>query len=57
MCGPNESILGIAPQIIIDRLRRQVPHRFEFAGGEVVAHGAIFTLENNTVTGVTAIKF
>ena len=57
MCGPVDSILGITPQIIIDRLRRQIPHRFEFASGEIVAHGAIFTLENDMVTSVTAIKF
>ena len=57
MCGPVESILGVESKIIIDRLRRHVPSRFEFADGDVVANGAVFTLENDRVTSVTPIQF
>lgn len=57
MCGPEESILGVESQIIIDRLRRHVPHRFEYATGNISAHGAIFTLENDTVKDVSTVKF
>lgn len=57
MCGPAESILGVESRIIIDRLRRHVPARFEFAEGDVVANGAVFTLENDKVTSVTPIQF
>lgn len=57
MCGPEDSILGVESNIIIERLRRQVPSRFQYATGNILAHGAIFTLENDKVIKVEAIKF
>ncbi len=57
MCGPENSILGVESEMIIERLRRHASHRFEYAKGEISAHGAIFTVENNAVTAVNAIKF
>ncbi len=57
MCGPENSILGVESEIIIERLRRHVSDRFVFAGGDISAHGAIFTLENGKVTDVKAVKF
>ncbi len=57
MCGVTESILGVESEIIIERMRRHTSQRFELARGEVCAYGAIFTLENDTVSSVQAIKF
>ncbi len=57
MCGPEDSILGVQSDIIIDRLRRHGQRRFEYAQGEIKAHGAVFTLENRLVTDVKAVCF
>ena len=57
MCGPEDSILGVQSEIIIDHLRRHGQRRFEYAQGEIKAHGAIFTLENRKLTEVKAICF
>ena len=57
MCGPEDSILGVESDIIIDRLRRHASRRFEYAKGEIRAHGVIFTYENDRITSVQAVKF
>ncbi len=57
MCGPVESILGIESEIIIERMRRHTSRRFEYATGQIAATGAIFTIENDKVCSVEAVKF
>ena len=57
MCGPTDSILGIESQIIINRLRLHSPRKFEFAKGEITAYGAVFTVTDNKVCDIQAIKF
>lgn len=57
--GVQDSILGVKSDIIIDRFRSHIPARFEFAEGEVTAHGALFTVDEFTgkCTEVRRIKF
>lgn len=57
MCGPENSILGVKSEIIIERLRRHVSRRFEYATGDISAQGAIFNVENNSVTDIKTVKF
>lgn len=57
MCGPTDSILGVKSEIIIDKLRSHMPKKFEFAGGETEATGAIFTLDSGKVTKVETVRF
>ncbi len=57
MCGPTNSVLGIRSDIIINRLRLHATDRFEYAKGNILAQGALFTLNDNTVTEIKTIKF
>lgn len=47
MTGPENSILGVRSEIIIEKLRTKLPVKFEFADGEIKAHGAIFDLDSS----------
>lgn len=57
MCGPEDSILGVRSDIIIEKFRYHMPKKFEVATGGISAQGAIFTLENTKVVKVEAVKF
>jgi calcineurin-like phosphoesterase len=57
MCGPDNSILGVRCDRVIDKLRLHLSRKFEYAEGEVSATGAIFTLENGKTVDVKAVKF
>ncbi len=47
MTGPTNSILGIEPEIIIDRLKNGTPGRFVQASGEGVLEGIIFETDKS----------
>ena len=49
MTGPVESILGVTPADVIERMRTHMPRRFTVADGEGRAQGVIFDI--NPVTG------
>ncbi len=58
MCGPDDSILGIAPECIIEKLRMHIPVRFNVSENKITAHGAIFTFdENGKAVSVERVKF
>ena len=57
MCGPENSILGVKCDRVIDKMRLHLPRKFEYADGETSATGVIFTVENRRVTEVTGVKF
>lgn len=48
MCGPKNSVLGVKPELAIEKMRLRMPVRFENAEGESVICGAIFTLNDKT---------
>jgi len=55
MCGPEDSILGVRPDRVLERFIRQLPVRFDVASGAVVVQGAI--VEGSEETGTaTAIR-
>lgn len=48
MTGPCESVLGVKPQIIIDKLKNKLPQRFDWADGECKLNCILFTVDENT---------
>ena len=57
MCGPENSILGVRSDIIIDKLRFHLPKKFEYACRGIRAHGAVFTIENGKCLCVETVSF
>ncbi len=45
MCGPAESVIGMDPQVAIDRFLSQRPQRFSVAPGPVKLEGALVSLD------------
>lgn len=48
MCGPEDSILGVEPDIIVGKLRNHLPARFSVSENEIKAHGVIATYDRGT---------
>lgn len=48
MCGPKHSVLGIKPELAIQKQKTHLPVRFENAEGEVLINGAVFEIDENT---------
>ncbi len=59
MCGESGGILGMDPEIVVLRMRTNLPHSFKSASGRCHADGVIFTLDENTgrVTDVRPVGF
>jgi metallophosphoesterase (TIGR00282 family) len=55
MCGPEDSILGVRTDRVLDRFVRQMPVRFEVASGPVLVHGAVVDVDA-TSGRATAIR-
>ena len=48
MTGPKQSVLGVKPEIIIERMKTNMPARFETAEGECVLEGVLFEIDKKT---------
>jgi metallophosphoesterase (TIGR00282 family) len=48
MVGPRDSILGVRPQIILDRFRTMIPKRFEVAEGPAVFNSVLIDVDEAT---------
>ena len=59
MTGPVDSVIGTEAAVVIERFRTKMPTRFCVAGGEIRAHGALFTLNSDTkkVLAVRRVTF
>ena len=57
MCGPENSILGVKCDRVIDKMRLHLPRKFEYADGKTSATGVVFSVENRKVTEVKGVKF
>ncbi len=59
MCGSESGILGVAPNGIIERMTTGLPVRVDPDTGDVVAMGAVFTVdtEQKRCTAVTRVRF
>ena len=43
MCGPKNSVLGVCPECIIERLTKNMPVRYILSDEEPEAHGILVT--------------
>ena len=59
MCGESGGVLGMDPEIVVERMRTRLPIYFKPASGEVVADGVIFDVDVSTgrVKTVERVKF
>lgn len=48
MTGPVQSVLGVKPELIIEKLRTKMPVRYELAGGECRMDCCLFTINDKT---------
>lgn len=48
MTGPINSVLGVKPEIIIQKMRTKMPARFDIAEGDCRISGAIFTIDETS---------
>ena len=44
MCGPRDSVLGVKKELVIERMRTQLPVRFEVADGDVWLEGVVLEI-------------
>lgn len=45
MTGPTESILGVTPENVIEKMRTHMPRRFTVAEGPITANGVLFDID------------
>ncbi len=48
MTGPKDSVLGVKPEIIIEKMKTNMPVRFENPDGECVLEGIIFEIDKKS---------
>ncbi len=48
MCGPKESVIGVEPELIVQRFYSGVPLRFEVGKGEPMVNGIVVTCNPET---------
>ena len=53
MCGPDDSILGVEPRCIINKMRLHMPQRFNVPTGSITATGALFEIDLNTKKAIS----
>lgn len=56
MTGPTGGVIGADAATVIEKFRTKMPTRFRVADGEVVACGALFTLDDGDPRRVTAVR-
>ena len=48
MCGPEDSVLGVRTDRVVERFLTQMPTRFEVATGAVLVQGAVIDIDGET---------
>ena len=48
MTGPVDSVLGVKPEIIIEKMRNKLPVRFEIAQGDCKLDAVIFNIDEKS---------
>jgi len=48
MCGPRDSVIGVKRELVIERFLKQMPARFEVAGGPALLQGALIDVDETT---------
>lgn len=59
MCGESGGVLGMDPEVVVLRMRTNLPYSFKAASGKCHADGVIFTLDTSSgrVTKVEPVGF
>lgn len=57
MCGPDDSVLGIEPQCIIEKLLTNMPVRFNLSQNPISARGVLVTLDGYRPEKIERITF
>jgi hypothetical protein len=57
MCGPEDSILGVRTDRVLERFLSQMPVRFEVASGPVVVQGALVDVDPETGRATAIRRF
>ncbi|HBG02681.1 MAG TPA: metallophosphoesterase, partial [Firmicutes bacterium] len=58
MCGPIHGILGVEPDVVIEKFLTQLPTRFSVAKGPSILTGVVITLKNDgTAEGIVRLNF
>ena len=48
MTGPVRSVLGVKPELVIEKMHTKMPVRFDIAGGDCHMDGALFSIDEKT---------
>ena len=48
MCGPEDSVLGVRTDQVLERFLTQMPVRFEVAAGPVLVQGAVIEVDETS---------
>ena len=57
MCGPDDSVLGIKKENIIEKMTMHLPVKFDFSENHVTLHGAIFEYDTEKHKVVSVKRF
>jgi metallophosphoesterase (TIGR00282 family) len=57
MCGPDDSVLGIKTENIIEKLTTHMPVKFDFSENHVTLHGAVFDYDTDMKKVVRVERF
>ena len=57
MTGPRDSVLGIRPELSIEKFRGGLYSRYQAADGACCLSGAVFTVDTDTGRCVDAQRF
>jgi len=53
MTGPTDSVIGVDPELALQRFLTQMPNRFEPAKGPAALHGAVIRIDPDTGRGLS----
>jgi metallophosphoesterase (TIGR00282 family) len=56
MCGPKDSVIGIEPDIIINKFLTQMPMRFKIARGDIVFNAMVINIDDMTCKAESIIR-
>jgi len=58
-CGPTDGVIGMATEGVFRRMVKQLPSRFEIAGGPTVCCGVLITVdaESGKAQNITRVRF
>jgi calcineurin-like phosphoesterase len=56
MCGPEDSVLGVRTDRVIERFLTQMPNRFDVATGPTLVQGALVDVDPETGKALRMVR-